>query len=100
MKRWVLTRSNSSPREEQRDKHENSKKARRLSQHRVFLYRVTAIGIILSTLIAVLIPNRYTSTVQLMPPDHEIGTGAAMMSALPAKVPGFGLGAELLGFEN
>jgi capsule polysaccharide export protein KpsE/RkpR len=37
---------------------------------------------VLSTLVALLIPNRYEATTQLMPPDSQSGNGLAMISAL------------------
>lgn len=36
-----------------------------------FLGRVTAIGLVISTAIAFLIPNRYQSVARLMPPDNQ-----------------------------
>lgn len=75
---------------------------RLLWDHRRFLARATAIGLLASALIAFLIPKTYTSTAQLMPPDQQSNTGLAMMASLAAKGSG-GLGsmaADLLGFNS
>jgi capsule polysaccharide export protein KpsE/RkpR len=75
---------------------------RRLWRRRILLCRVTAGGLLLSIVLAVLIPSRYTSTVQLMPPDQDAGGRGAMMAAIAAKTGGSmgGLGAELLGLKT
>jgi uncharacterized protein involved in exopolysaccharide biosynthesis len=44
---------------------------RTLWERRRFLWRCTWIGCLASILVAVLIPNRYTSTVRLMPPEKD-----------------------------
>jgi uncharacterized protein involved in exopolysaccharide biosynthesis len=38
---------------------------------RTFLVRISALGLILGLLVALLIPDRYTSTTRLMPPDNQ-----------------------------
>ncbi len=48
-----------------------------LWSQRRFLFRVTALGLILATGVAFLIPKQYTSSVSLMPPDQQSGFGAA-----------------------
>jgi uncharacterized protein involved in exopolysaccharide biosynthesis len=48
---------------------------------RKFILRVTGRGLLLSVLIAFLIPTRYQSTVRLMPPDQGSGMGMAMLAA-------------------
>jgi uncharacterized protein involved in exopolysaccharide biosynthesis len=60
-------------------------------------------GLVISTVLAFLIPPRYTSTVQLMPPDSHSGTGLAMIAALASKGTGNGLGSmagDLLGMKS
>lgn len=52
-----------------------------LWEHRRFLARATGIGLLLSTAIAFLIPNRYQSLARLMPPDSQSGSGLAMAAA-------------------
>ena len=52
---------------------------------RSFLAKVFGLGLLAGLLIAFLIPVRYDSTVQLMPPDSQTGTSAMMMAALTAK---------------
>lgn len=49
---------------------------RLLWEHRRLLFKVTAVGLIVSLLIAFLIPARYQSTTQLMPPDQSGNMGA------------------------
>jgi uncharacterized protein involved in exopolysaccharide biosynthesis len=69
--------------------------------HRRELVCTTAIGFLVATAVAFLIPATYTSTTQLMPPDSQSSSGLAMISAL-AKVGG-GLGSmtgDLLGLKS
>lgn len=72
-----------------------------LWDRRRFLFRCAAIGLVASTIIAFLIPVRYTSTTQLMPPDQS-GQGMASMLAVLGKSGGDlgGIGAELLGLKT
>lgn len=72
-----------------------------LWNQRKFLARTAGVGLIAATLIAFLIPKRYTSTARLMPPDQGQGTGMAMMAALAGKAGSLGsLGGELLGLKT
>ena len=48
---------------------------------RKFILRVAGRGLLLSVLIAFLIPARYQSTTRLMPPDQGSGMGMAMLAA-------------------
>ena len=69
-------------------------------REREILLRCTAIGCVLSILIAVLIPVRYTSTTRLMPPD-QTGQGIASMLAALGKTGDLAaLGGELLGVKT
>src|SRR5256886_16771272 len=52
---------------------------------RRFFFRAVAAGLLVSTLVAFLIPKSYTSTTQLMPPDPQSTSGMAMMAAMAAK---------------
>jgi uncharacterized protein involved in exopolysaccharide biosynthesis len=72
-----------------------------LWDHRRFVFRCAAIGLAASTIIAFLIPVRFTSTTQLMPPD-QAGQGMASMLAALAKGGGDmgGIGAEMLGLKT
>lgn len=55
------------------------------NNRRLFL-RAAGVGLVLSTLLAFLIPNQYTSTTQLMPPDSQSSNSSmAMMAATLAK---------------
>ena len=44
---------------------------RLLWESRRFLGRVTGVGLVLSVVIALLIPSRYQSVTRLMPPDNQ-----------------------------
>ncbi len=73
-----------------------------LWERRQFLWRVAALGLVLSTIVAFVIPKRYDSTTRLMPPDTQSSSGMAMMAALAGKG-GAGLGSlagDLLGMKN
>ncbi len=75
---------------------------RLLWEHRQFLRRAAAAGLLASTLIAFLIPKTYVSTTQLMPPDAQSTSGMALMAAFAAKG-GSGLGSmagDLLGVKT
>lgn len=79
-----------------------AKRLRLLWGCRRFFFKTGAIGLIISTLIAFLIPKTYTGTTQLMPPDPQSTSGIAMMAAMAAKAGG-GLGAvagDLLGVKS
>ena len=73
-----------------------------LWQERRFLFRRVAIGFVCCTILVFLIPVRYTSETQLMPPD-QVGQGLA--STLAALTKGSGselgsVGSELLGLRT
>lgn len=75
---------------------------RLLWDHRRLLFRATAIGLLFSVLLALMIPKSYTSTAQLMPPDSQSNSGLAMMASLAARGAG-GLGlmaADLFGLNS
>lgn len=60
-------------------------------------------GLLVGCAIAFLIPARYDSTVQSMPPDNQSSSGMMMLGALAAKSGGNGLGAvagDLLGVKS
>lgn len=73
---------------------------------RVFLAKVFGVGLLAGLIVALLIPTRYESTVQLMPPDGQSGTGAMMLAALSAKAGAAGasglggLAGDLLGVKS
>ena len=62
-----------------------------LWQRRALLYKVSVRALIISTLIAFLIPTRYDSTVRLMPPD-SLGDSGMILAALTASGAGSGSG--------
>jgi capsule polysaccharide export protein KpsE/RkpR len=72
-----------------------------LWERRQFLFRCAAIGLVASTIIAFIIPPRYSSTTRLMPPD-QAGQGMASMLAALGKASGDmgGIGGELLGLKT
>jgi len=73
-----------------------------LWERRRFVIRITALGLVLATVIAFAIPKRYQSTARLMPPDHQSGSGMAMVAALSGRA-GSGLGAlagNLFGLQS
>ena len=76
---------------------------RLLWDQRNFLLQWAIRGLVIATIIAVVTPNRYTSTTRLMPPESQGGSGIAMISALMGKTPAAGLGAaasDLLGAKS
>jgi capsule polysaccharide export protein KpsE/RkpR len=84
-------------------------RVRFLWESRGLLLRVFLISIIVSTLLAFLIPNRYEAFERLMPPDGQSANmGAAMLTALMGRASGGsggggGLGAfagDLIGMKN
>jgi len=64
---------------------------RLLWEQRQFLARATGLGLAVSVVIAFLIPNRYTSTTRLMPPD-QAGSGMGMIAALASRATTEGIG--------
>jgi len=57
---------------------------------RRFLLRAGLTGLVLSLVVAVLLPRRYESQTRLMPPEHQGGSGLAMLAALATKGGGGG----------
>lgn len=68
---------------------------RQIWEQRGQVFRVVICGALVATLIAFLIPSRYTSTARLMPPDNRSTAGAAL-AALAGRAGSSG-GASLLG---
>src|SRR6204780_3133645 len=56
-----------------------------LWERRTTIYKATLAGMVLSLIVAFLIPVRYTSTTRLMPPDSA---GGGLGSVLPAPTKG------------
>ena len=79
-----------------------AERLRLLWGRRRFFLRAAAVGLIVSTLVAFLIPKSYTSTTQLMPPDQQSPSGMAMMAAMAAKAGGglAGVAGDLLGLKS
>jgi capsule polysaccharide export protein KpsE/RkpR len=73
-----------------------------LWERRRFILRAAVWGLILSTIVAFMIANRYESTTRLMPPDTKSGTSMALMAGLASKG-GLGLSSlagDLLGMGS
>ena len=76
---------------------------RLLWTERKFLAKAFLAGLVVGCLVAFLIPARYESTVQLMPPDNQSTSGMAMLAALTAKAGNASLGGvagDLLGVKS
>src|ERR1700674_3166950 len=87
--------------EESRERRRIVAKLGLLWEHRRFLFRCAAIGLVPSTIIAFLIPARYTSMTRLMPPDQSGQGMASMLAAFLGKGGGLGaVGGELLGLKT
>jgi capsule polysaccharide export protein KpsE/RkpR len=68
---------------------------------RRFLGKALLVGLATGCLIAFLIPSRYESIVQLMPPDNQSSSGLAMLAALTGKAGGLGaIAGDLLGAKS
>jgi capsule polysaccharide export protein KpsE/RkpR len=75
---------------------------RLLWYERKFLCRAAAVGLLLGTLLAFLLPKRFESKVQLMPPDSQSNSGMALLAGLVGRS-GNSLGAfagDLLGMKS
>lgn len=60
---------------------------RLLWEHRRFIGRAALIGVVLSTLVAFIIPKKYESTARLMPPDKEPSALTALATLAASSVP-------------
>jgi capsule polysaccharide export protein KpsE/RkpR len=69
---------------------------------RRLLYRVALYALVVSTVIAFLIPRRFESTVSIMPPRDTMGDSGLMLAALAGKTsPGLGaMAGNLLGTKS
>jgi uncharacterized protein involved in exopolysaccharide biosynthesis len=71
-----------------------------LWERRAFLKRALLWGVVLTAIIAFVIPKTYESTTRLMPPDDS-GSSMAMLAALAGKSSGLAsLGGDLLGLKS
>jgi capsule polysaccharide export protein KpsE/RkpR len=74
----------------------------RVTRHRTFehlreiwnarrtVIRAVGVGVVVGLLLAFLIPTKYRSTTQLMPPDQQSGSGIALMASLLGRLGGGG----------
>ena len=78
-------------------------RVRLLWSNRRSVMRAAILGLVFAAAIAFLIPKRYQSTAELMPPDQSsMGTGTAMLAALSSRVGGglSGLAESALGMKT
>jgi capsule polysaccharide export protein KpsE/RkpR len=76
-------------------------RSRLLWNERRLLARALVLGLVLGLVTALLIPNQYESSVQLMPPDNQSGQGLAMVAALAGGASGLGsVAGDLLGMKS
>jgi len=73
---------------------------RRLWDERRFLSRAICAGLGVGFLVAFIIPTEYESSVQLMPPDSQSGSGLAMVAALAGSGGLGSIAGDLLGAKN
>ena len=80
---------------------------RLLWEERLFIGRAFLAALVAGCLVALLIPARYESSVQLMPPDNQSSSGLAMLASLSARSgssnPGAvagGVAGDLLGIRS
>lgn len=73
-----------------------------LWNHRDSLRRAATAGLLAGTLVAFVLPKRYTATTQLMPPDSQSNSGMAMLAALTARTGNNlgGVAGDLLGVKS
>lgn len=74
-----------------------------LWERRRLLQKAALIGLLLGLVIALLLPKRYESTTQLMPPDTQSTSGLAMLATLSTKASAGGLAplaGDLLGMKS
>jgi capsule polysaccharide export protein KpsE/RkpR len=86
------------PQQEERGK--TVDRARTLWNERKTLYRWAVIGLVASTVIAFVLPVRYTTTTRLMPPDQASQGLASMMAMLGKNTELGSLGTELFGVKT
>lgn len=79
-----------------------AQRLRLLWDHRRLLLAAALTGLLVSALLAFLIPKSYTSTAQLMPPDAQSNSSLAMVASFVAKgAGGMGpVGSDLLGLKS
>jgi uncharacterized protein involved in exopolysaccharide biosynthesis len=89
--------------ESEREARERSvRRVRLLWSKRRRLGKAAAWGLVFATVIAFLIPKRYQSTAELMPPDQSMDSGTAMLAALSSQVGGSlaGMAESALGIQT
>ncbi|HET7101713.1 MAG TPA: GNVR domain-containing protein [Terriglobia bacterium] len=77
-------------------------RVRLLWSNRRRLAQAAVLGLVFAAVIAFLIPKRYQSTAELMPPDQSMGSGTAMLAALSSRVGGnlAGMAESALGMKT
>ncbi len=90
-----------SPEEQRAARERTASNLRLLWEQRRFLLRWMLIGLVVSLLVAFLIPSRYEATTQLMPPENQSGGGAAAFLAAAGRGgSGSGSGSGLAGLAG
>jgi uncharacterized protein involved in exopolysaccharide biosynthesis len=89
-----------SPEELRASRERTATNLRLLWEQRRFLLRWTIIGLVVSAVLAFLIPSRYVATTQLMPPDNQSGGGAAAFLAAAGRGGSSGGGSSLAGLAG
>jgi uncharacterized protein involved in exopolysaccharide biosynthesis len=92
----------SSARAESRSREDKITVLRLLWSRRAWIGRVVLVAIVLSIVVALLIPKEYVSTARLMPPDSQSGGGLAMLASLSGQAAGgiSALAGDLLGMKT
>lgn len=69
---------------------------------RTFVFRLSLLGFLVGVIVALIIPPRYTSTTQLMPPDNQQGSALAIAASTAAAHGGAfsDLAGDLIGYKN
>jgi uncharacterized protein involved in exopolysaccharide biosynthesis len=65
-------------------------RVRLLWDQRRFLYRTTILGLLLSTVVAFLLPPEYESKAQLMPPEQKSSAAASILNLMSLSAPATG----------
>lgn len=89
-------------REQETGSQSGVERLRLLWERRQLLFRCIGWGFAVATLVALLIPPRYESTTQLMPPDDKASSSLAMIAQMSGRMGG-GLGAiagDVLGLKS
>jgi uncharacterized protein involved in exopolysaccharide biosynthesis len=65
-----------------------------------FLLKVTAVFVLIAAIVSFVLPNRYTATTVILPPQQNMSSGAALMAQLGSANPLISLAGGSLGLKN